>query len=86
MIARFGEAVTRCRPAGATVRTARHLRLDPPFPLQLKELLTDCLARELKLIRQTGDRGRSLPLQGGQNRAAALGQLINGDDGKLLGW
>jgi hypothetical protein len=44
-------------------------------------LLPNRFAGELKSIRQMGDRGGSLPLQGGQNRAPTLGQLINSDDG-----
>jgi hypothetical protein len=49
--------------------------------LQLKQLLPDRFAGELKFVRQMGDRGGSLPLQSDQNRAATLGQLINSDDG-----
>ena len=85
MIARLSEAVTRGRPSGPTIRTARHLSHDPAFPLQLKQLLPDRFAGELKFIRQMGDRGGSLPLQGGQNRASTRGQLINSNHGPAPG-
>jgi hypothetical protein len=50
--------------------------------LQLKQLLPDRFAGQMKFTRQMGDRGGSLPLQSDQNRAATLGQLINSNDGQ----
>jgi hypothetical protein len=47
----------------------------------LQQLLADGLAGELKLGGETGDRGRSLPLQSEKDRAPAVRQLVDGNDG-----
>jgi hypothetical protein len=47
----------------------------------LQELLADGFARELEQLRELGDCGRTLSLQRDENRAAAVGKLVYGDDG-----
>jgi len=47
----------------------------------LQELLADGLARKLKQFRELGDGGRTLSLQRDEDRAAAVGKLVYGDDG-----
>ena len=84
MITRFGEAVARRGTAGAAaLRGSRDARLDPAFALKLQQLLAHSLARELKFIGELGDGRRTLALEGEQDRATAVGELVNGNDGSL---
>lgn len=85
MIARRGKAVGR----GGTSRPAAlgrsiDARFDPSVPLKLEELLPDSLTRQLQNLRELRDRRAALLFERAEDRAAAVGQLMNGEDGGLL--
>jgi hypothetical protein len=48
----------------------------------LQQLLTHGLARELQEVGELRDGGRTLRFQRDENRAATIGQLVDGDDGE----
>jgi hypothetical protein len=85
MIASSREYVRRCgTPCATALRRSRNLGLDPSLALQLKQLLPHRLTSELELIGELRDGGGPLALQRDENRAAAIGQLVDADDGGLL--
>ena len=85
MIARFSQAVARCRTASAQALEAScDLRLDPPLTLQLQKLLPNSFPRQLKPFREFCDCCGALLLERGQNGAPTLGKLVDGEDGDLL--
>jgi len=85
MIARLGQAVTRCRTASAqALETACDLRLDPPLALQLQKLLPNGFPCQLKLFCEFCDCCGALLLERGQNGAPTLGKLVDGENGDLL--
>ena len=83
MIAGFGEAVARRRPAGApALLAARDPRLHPSLALQLQQLLPHRFAGQRQQLGELRDGGGPLGLERDENRAATIGQLVDGDDGE----
>src|SRR5204862_8353159 len=66
----------------AALLAARDPRLHPPFALQLQQLLPHRFAGELQQLGELRDGGGALRLQRDENRAAAIGQLVDGNDGE----
>jgi hypothetical protein len=59
------------------------VRLDPPVTLQLQELLPDRFTGELEYVGELGDGRGALLLQSDENRPAAVGKLVDGEDAVL---
>ncbi|HSP14967.1 MAG TPA: hypothetical protein VLV78_09465 [Thermoanaerobaculia bacterium] len=52
--------------------------------MKLQELLADRFARESESIGELRDRRGALLFEGGENRAPAIRQLVDGEDGPPL--
>ena len=81
MIARLAETVDRRRPPGPrALFAALDPRFDPAIAMKLQQLLPDRLAGQPERIGEMGDGRRPLLLQGGQNGAPAVRQLVDGEN------
>jgi hypothetical protein len=86
VIAIFRQQVARSGTAGArALFAARAARFDPPFALQLQQLLADGLAGEGQFVGELGDRAWTLALERDEDGAAAFGELFDGQNGGTPG-